>query len=543
MGRRKAAPVRGQAAPVPESAGGLGVVAPSELLLSEPEIDRTLDSQSHQVGNNVTGSSESKEDEWNLVWPVKADQRDFVIGEVSLVPSPRDAPSGLLRSRQLQDDRGGATQLPGLTSAQDGLCKEPSLEQPSRPPLALHVHASRARGRVGGVQALTPADLWIEVFPPAGTSLPESGPPVGWGNPAVAGNDLTSGTLGQPARPSCYENASADHEASPAQSSPPAQQSTMACLDAPDGALTAVVYLVQRGLVTLTPVVPHGSSDGGRAGGAMTCMQVALTPPVIADSPEDPADVTCKMPHRQMMALVGWLRPELSPEAIANSAEPDGTDLAGSDCQHQSAGGQEERLDRRALLGKGKAFEEAPSGSSAHAEAPTQSSEKGSDEFDLAAFFAAVKPTGREPELAGDFPELLPTLRPYQRRAVHWMIQRELGSAPLDEELQTSREHATGGQSVPGRKSTPSGQSVPGGSSGRRHGEELRGGGGLQHPLWTAVASTEDASQKVFYNAYTCEILPPAPPLLPQAPPFLQPPSPSPHFPSPLFLRVLVKVG
>lgn len=39
--------------------------------------------------------------------------------------------------------------------------------------------------------------------------------------------------------------------------------------------------------------------------------------------------------------------------------------------------------------------------------------------------YAAVKPSGDEPELAGDPPELKARLHRYQRRSAAWMVQRE----------------------------------------------------------------------------------------------------------------------
>ncbi len=41
--------------------------------------------------------------------------------------------------------------------------------------------------------------------------------------------------------------------------------------------------------------------------------------------------------------------------------------------------------------------------------------------------FSAVRPTGKEPELDGGFHELTVEMRPYQRRAVGWMVGREVG--------------------------------------------------------------------------------------------------------------------
>lgn len=48
--------------------------------------------------------------------------------------------------------------------------------------------------------------------------------------------------------------------------------------------------------------------------------------------------------------------------------------------------------------------------------------------FDAAELYAAVKPSGSEPQLPQDNAKLRPTLRPYQRRAAAWMVGREKGA-------------------------------------------------------------------------------------------------------------------
>ncbi|CAN8317715.1 unnamed protein product [Cochlearia groenlandica] len=59
-------------------------------------------------------------------------------------------------------------------------------------------------------------------------------------------------------------------------------------------------------------------------------------------------------------------------------------------------------------------------------QAETSNSSKQS-RFDVAAFYEAIKPSKTDAMLEDGISDLLPELRPYQRRAAYWMVQRERG--------------------------------------------------------------------------------------------------------------------
>lgn len=58
--------------------------------------------------------------------------------------------------------------------------------------------------------------------------------------------------------------------------------------------------------------------------------------------------------------------------------------------------------------------------------------------FELLKFCGST-PYRAEPMLEDDLPDLLPLLRPYQRRAAYWMVQREKGDSESLSERKRSR--------------------------------------------------------------------------------------------------------
>ena len=66
-------------------------------------------------------------------------------------------------------------------------------------------------------------------------------------------------------------------------------------------------------------------------------------------------------------------------------------------------------------------------------DATPQAEEKAAERIEREAteVYAAIRPDGTEPAWLHAIPELRPTLRPYQSRALAWMVQRERGAQVL----------------------------------------------------------------------------------------------------------------
>ena len=149
-------------------------------------------------------------------------------------------------------------------------------------------------------------------------------------------------------------------------------------------------------------------APGSHGGGAL---QLSLTDRAVAEAAQDPEEQQQRVWHRHLLALLRWLLPHLDPERELEQLQQAAELLASPLCSP-----------RKAPLG-GAAAPASPL-SPAAAAAPAST-------FDASELYAAVKPTGAEPELpaATTAATLLPTLRRYQARAAQWMVDRERGTA------------------------------------------------------------------------------------------------------------------
>eukprot|EP00899_Mesostigma_viride_P007989 jgi/Mesvir1/17191/Mv07612-RA.1 len=282
-------------------------------------------------------------------------------------------------------------------------------------------------------------------------------------------------------------------------------------LDGPANAMASLAYLVKRRLVrvTLAPSVPAVVGLCGANAAAPLSLRVWLTEEAFAGSPppHDPGLLDNRPQFAYLKELLGWLRPDLhaGEGAVSDSGEAPPT------------------------------------------EAPRSL-------FDPSDVYSAVKPTGKEPMCTAEFPALAAKLRPYQRRAVAWMLRREGATFDVSEAdpgtqqvpvLLRARDEPSAAMRVAGRVNgasgsgggsaagsncpldgifddtlegaleAASGSDVADGSAGV--GEtcdleveagtlsslvgEVKGG----HPLWQSVAAV-DGSGSFYYNPYSGQV-------------------------------------
>ncbi|KAH9767578.1 RING-finger DEAD-like helicase PHD and SNF2 domain-containing protein [Citrus sinensis] len=170
--------------------------------------------------------------------------------------------------------------------------------------------------------------------------------------------------------------------------------------DAPDEGITGLVHLASMEFLTLRPTLGITFSED------MSSLRVRVEILKSAfDACESLLENSRKTWKKSMINVMSWLRPEvLTSEArygVSKSMEMD-VELMTRTKNDVSA-------------------------SQKHAS------------FDVARFYEAIKRSKAEPMLEEDLPDLLPLLRPYQRRAAYWMVQREKGDSANSSERERSQ--------------------------------------------------------------------------------------------------------
>ncbi|RYR50160.1 hypothetical protein Ahy_A07g036739 isoform D [Arachis hypogaea] len=156
--------------------------------------------------------------------------------------------------------------------------------------------------------------------------------------------------------------------------------------DGTDEGVSGLVHLASLKFFTLRPVL------GIRISEDISSLRVRVEILKCAfDACESLLDVSRQLWKRSMMNVMSWLRPE----------------IVTSEVRYGFGSCMKMEVDPQAETGN------------------NTSSNRKHTRFDPAGFYEAIKPSKSEPMLEDDIPELLPELRPYQRRAAFWMVERE----------------------------------------------------------------------------------------------------------------------
>ena len=207
------------------------------------------------------------------------------------------------------------------------------------------------------------------------------------------------------------------------QSSGAWQGSTAAAADA--AAAEALLLLLRSGHLSCSLTGQPGAASGGSG----SALAISLTDKAAGDTAEHPEEQQQRLWHRQLLAVMRWLLPHLDPEEELDQLQAQ----QAQQTQQGSAADRSAELLSSPLCSPRKGADpsaatwpgspRSPLGGIAAAAAAAA--------FDAAELYAAVKPSGREPELPAGATSatLLPTLRRYQARAAQWMVQRERGGS------------------------------------------------------------------------------------------------------------------
>ncbi|KAK3126035.1 hypothetical protein QOZ80_7BG0613020 [Eleusine coracana subsp. coracana] len=164
------------------------------------------------------------------------------------------------------------------------------------------------------------------------------------------------------------------------------------CFDGPDEAVSGLAHLVNLRFVTLRIQSFRAFRDMDEVRTESFRVRVEMMEQAFGGC-ESLLEVAKHPWRKSLMNMMAWLRPE-----VMTSAAIYGTD-----------------------------------GPVLPMDADANAAPKSDSQFDLAAFYEAVKPSADAAKLEEELPDLLPCLRPYQLRAANWMVQREKGNAQSQE--------------------------------------------------------------------------------------------------------------
>ncbi|KAL0556995.1 hypothetical protein IC582_005513 [Cucumis melo] len=158
--------------------------------------------------------------------------------------------------------------------------------------------------------------------------------------------------------------------------------------DGPDEAISGLVHLANLKLMTLRPV--DGVSFSQNTGSLRLRVEILSS---AFDACESIFDNGRQLWKKSMMNTIAWLRPEV----VLSEVKYGVVKSTNMDTHLHHEPGDDASNSRKHV------------------------------NFDTISFYDAIKPSKDEPGLDEDIPNLLPKLRPYQRRAAYWMVQREKG--------------------------------------------------------------------------------------------------------------------
>lgn len=165
--------------------------------------------------------------------------------------------------------------------------------------------------------------------------------------------------------------------------------------DGPDEGVSGLVHLVSLGFMTLR--VNHFWMSGSPlAIGFRVRVEVMDRAFAACDSL---LEATRHPWRKSLMNVMAWLRPEVTTSAAIYGMDGLVAPMDGDDADSDSA-------------------------------------PKSDSQFDLAAFYEAVKPSMDATLLEEELPDLLPHLRPYQLRAANWMVEREKGNTAVSSPIE-----------------------------------------------------------------------------------------------------------